>query len=73
MTLWRCANDLFGYCYKEPDWKETPQTRSTILGGAPVQDSALAGGRCINNPRTCSFYLSFNQVIQKQLNSARKV
>lgn len=61
--MWRCANDLFAYCYKEPDWKEPPQSLE-LRGGPPGEVQPFqCGGTCVNNPETCSYHLTLTELL----------
>lgn len=54
---WRCANDLLGYCYGKPDWKEKPaEVMPVKLEGVAIKPEFI-GGECVNDPRSCSQYV----------------
>lgn len=60
--MWRCVNDFFGYCSKEPDWGKLPMPAYAGDGTKPVDTGSVIGGICKNDPKTCPFYLTHTQV-----------
>lgn len=60
--MWRCVNDFFGYCSKEPDWETLPQ--KVVLKRSSLNDMPIymLGGVCKNDPKTCPNYLTQTQV-----------
>lgn len=68
--MWRCVNDWWGYCYNEPSWKKKPKTSFASAGSAVAEAGFVTQGECVNDPKTCSQYLTFSQVCQLQQNKA---
>jgi hypothetical protein len=49
--MYRCANDTFGYCTGEPEWKERPS--EVIKRDDHPDETMLLGGACKLDPKTC--------------------
>lgn len=69
--MWRCVNDVFGYCHKEPDWVKKPDKLFDRSAPPGYRDVYSAGGTCINDPKTCSYYMTLTQALEGKLNIAR--
>lgn len=49
---YRCANDLFGYCDREPEWETSP-IQHTLKG----EPTFISIGTCKLDPETCGRYI----------------
>ena len=54
--MWRCANDIFGYCSGEPKWSERCGERGVGL--------FLAGGSCKLDPKTCGKFQTLTEQLR---------
>lgn len=59
--MWRCLNDIFGYCECEPEPDIEPKEMTIILSGSTSRLTTPAGGHCALNPLTCGKYLTFSE------------
>lgn len=62
--MWKCANDVFGYCSGEPDWETPPDVRENAEG---TKVTGTFGGRCKNDKDSCEKYKTFTQVVEDDL------
>lgn len=53
--MWRCAEQLLGYCQGEPDWATPPHDKK-IAGEKAEADKV--GGTCKLNHLTCGRFLT---------------
>lgn len=53
VKMWRCVNDLFGYCSGEPDWSAAPKEVMLREGKTGSLVYGLVGGRCKLDRLTC--------------------
>lgn len=59
--MWRCLNNLFGYCAGEPQSKSKEESRwEKDLGGKP-QAYLCSIPHCERDPETCGLYLTFTE------------
>ncbi|GAH95517.1 unnamed protein product [marine sediment metagenome] len=42
--MWRCVNDIFSYCSKEPVWAVQPQEAVSRWGNRDVPIASFIGG-----------------------------
>lgn len=55
--MWRCLNDIFGYCKDEPIYKSKPKE----IG---IEGGVFAFGTCKLDPRSCDKYQSLSQQLE---------
>lgn len=54
--MWRCVNNLWGYCSGEPKWGKSAKL---------IESSATYfGGSCKLNPETCGKYQTLTQQLE---------
>lgn len=53
---YRCANDLFNYCSRKPEWGKPPKELG--VGKYP------GGGHCRLDPKTCGKHQAINQQLE---------
>lgn len=61
--MWRCVNNLMGYCKGEPDWGSHPAPLEG-RNGASIPDF---GGTCGGDYKTCRKYRTFTQMLEARL------
>ena len=63
--MYRCANDLFGYCTGEPEWEKEPEMielkNPAELVKVPLKTL------CTKDKAKCKKYRTFSQVVEKQM------
>lgn len=59
--MWRCANDIWGYCKTEPQWAISPHEWKRCS----------VGGKCSLNKETCGKFLSAVELGQQDLARAK--
>lgn len=55
--MWKCSNDIFGYCNGEPEWAEQPIVQET--DGKTI--SGVFGGTCKLDKESCGRFQRFEQ------------
>ncbi len=51
--MWRCADNIVGYCKEEPDWDENVNWVTDIETGEPKY---CYGGTCKKSHKNCGLY-----------------
>lgn len=64
--MWRCINDLFGYCKDVPDWTQKPTPLKLDTGKGVIETGSVAFGKCRHRYKTCPHYLTQTQLSQTQ-------
>ena len=62
---WKCINDIFGYCAKEPTGASEAKTlerETTISGIKQIVTVGIGGATCTKDPASCKQYRTFTQV-----------
>lgn len=54
--MWRCTNDMFGYCSGEPEWLREPQETGA--------SGYKASGSCSLDPKACGRYQTLSQQLE---------
>jgi len=62
--MWRCVNDIFSYCSKEPVWAVKPSEAVYERGSPDGIPTFLAGGQCQNSPNSCQYRRSLSDCIK---------
>lgn len=65
--MFRCINNLDGYCHREPNVPEAEKSYSIEYIGQDIQVHGLSPGACLNNWQTCSAFLTWGQESQRLL------
>lgn len=69
--MWRCANDIFGYCADKPESIERPEIYYyTEVTGKKVAYTGTAKS-CLKNKNTCNLYRTQAQILPAQLQTAK--
>jgi len=55
--MWRCLNDVWGYCKDEPTCKRKPKE-------VGIEGKIFTGGECKLDPKSCGRYLSLSQQLE---------
>jgi len=69
--MWRCVNDIFGYCAGEPTWAVKPDPLMIKGEYGSVDTGGMTGGKCQEDPKTCLYYRLSRQIIS-ELKTATK-
>ena len=64
--MYRCANDLWGYCTGEPEWEKEPEVASVKNFDNQVVEVPLKTP-CIKDKAKCKRYRTFSQIIGEQM------
>lgn len=60
--MWRCVNNIYGYCTDEPEWEIAPKEIAT--GG-------VGYGKCKLDPKSCGKYQDHVERCQEELLKAK--
>ena len=64
--MWRCANDIWGYCSGTPQWEREPVE-------SDVKEGMLRDEKCSLAPEQCGNYLSHQEKSAQDIELAREL
>ncbi len=59
--MWRCVNDIWGYCKEMPEWEKKAQVTH---GAWDKRMENIVGGICKLDPRTCGHLATATEIIK---------
>jgi hypothetical protein len=64
--MYRCINDVFGYCKTEPDWDKPPETICVKKddAGDIISSGHVWGGTCKSSPINCPKFMTLTELIK---------